>query len=87
MLEMDSSSVVALLQKNTCNHPYSTLNKKIQQLLTRNWEVKVSHVYREANRAADFLSSLGHSLPLGLHVYFETSIGFREIFVWSGSTT
>ena len=56
LLEMDSSIAVSLHQKSTGHHPYSTLIKQIQQLLARNWEVKVNHVYREASRATNFFS-------------------------------
>ena len=43
----------------------------MQELLARNWEVKVQHIYREANQVADLLASLGDSLFIGLYVYFE----------------
>ncbi|CAN0927080.1 hypothetical protein LINGRAHAP2_LOCUS35680, partial [Linum grandiflorum] len=29
--------------------------------------ITVEHIYREGNRAADYLAALGHSLPLGVH--------------------
>ncbi|CAI0378812.1 unnamed protein product [Linum tenue] len=35
--------------------------------LIRDWDVVISHVYREGNRAADYLASLGHCLPFGTH--------------------
>ncbi|CAN1131702.1 hypothetical protein LINPERPRIM_LOCUS13950 [Linum perenne] len=37
------------------------------ELLRRNWEVQILHVYRESNHAADFLANVGHSCPLGFH--------------------
>ncbi|CAN1774424.1 hypothetical protein LINPERHAP1_LOCUS12940 [Linum perenne] len=37
------------------------------ELLSRNWEVKIQHVYREENFLADHLTNFGHSLPLRLH--------------------
>lgn len=37
----------------------------------RNWIVRISHVYREANRLADGLTNYAFSLPLGLH-FLET---------------
>ena len=41
----------------------------------------MNHVYREANRATDYLASLGHSLPLSLHVYFQAPIGLLPILL------
>ncbi|CAN0890681.1 hypothetical protein LINGRAHAP2_LOCUS16566, partial [Linum grandiflorum] len=29
------------------------------------WEVRVEHIYREANFAADYLAHFGHNLPPG----------------------
>ena len=55
ILELDSSSAILLLQKNLVHPPFSTLVPKIQELLSRNWEVKVQCIYREASRAADLL--------------------------------
>ncbi|CAN0928259.1 hypothetical protein LINGRAHAP2_LOCUS36371 [Linum grandiflorum] len=36
-------------------------------MLNRDWLIKVEHIYREDNRAADYLAALGHNLPLGVH--------------------
>lgn len=60
-IELDSRSA----------NPVSTLVVKIQELLTRNWEVKVHHIYREANRTTNLLASLSHSLSISLCVYLE----------------
>ncbi|CAN1147638.1 Putative ribonuclease H protein At1g65750 [Linum perenne] len=45
----------------------ATIIKAIE-LLQRNWEVQIIHVYRESNHAADYLANVGHSCPLGFHV-------------------
>ncbi|CAN1763098.1 hypothetical protein LINPERHAP1_LOCUS8681 [Linum perenne] len=34
----------------------------------RDWEIRISHVFREANRVADLLAHLRHNLPLGTHL-------------------
>ena len=39
----------------------------------------MSHMYREANGVADCLVSLGYSLSLDLHVYFEAPVGLKPI--------
>ena len=43
--------------------------------------MRIVHVYREANRAADLMASKGHSLPLGLHVYCVPPVDLRAILV------
>ncbi|CAN1121082.1 Putative ribonuclease H protein At1g65750 [Linum perenne] len=37
------------------------------QLLLGGWMIKVEHIYREGNRAADYLAGIGHALPIGVH--------------------
>ncbi|CAN1266005.1 hypothetical protein LINPERPRIM_LOCUS12404 [Linum perenne] len=36
-----------------------------QELCKRDWEIQTRHVFREGNRAPDFLAGLGSSYPLG----------------------
>ncbi|CAN1851599.1 Putative ribonuclease H protein At1g65750 [Linum perenne] len=36
--------------------------------IIRDWEVTISHTFREGNRVADLLAHHGHSLDLGFHV-------------------
>ena len=70
ILELDSSSAVSLIKHLIDNrYPYSSLILKIKLLLDQSWDVKVKHIYREANRAADFIASMGHNLAFGLLVY------------------
>ncbi|CAN1167001.1 Putative ribonuclease H protein At1g65750 [Linum perenne] len=37
--------------------------------LIRDWEVQLTHVYREANCAADHLANLGHSFDIGMYLF------------------
>ncbi|CAN1168441.1 Putative ribonuclease H protein At1g65750 [Linum perenne] len=37
------------------------------KIFGKNWEIRLQHTYREANKAADHLANRGHSLPLGDH--------------------
>ncbi|CAN1192339.1 hypothetical protein LINPERHAP2_LOCUS41492, partial [Linum perenne] len=39
------------------------------ELCNRNWLVEVRHVYREANKAADFLAGQGYLFPFGIHLF------------------
>ncbi|CAN1173428.1 hypothetical protein LINPERPRIM_LOCUS9274 [Linum perenne] len=34
-------------------------------MLDWNWMIEVEHIYRASNRPADYLTGLGHRLPLG----------------------
>ncbi|CAN1729265.1 hypothetical protein LINPERHAP1_LOCUS549 [Linum perenne] len=36
--------------------------------ILRNWDVTISHIFREGNRVADLLAHHGHSLDFGLQV-------------------
>ncbi|KAH9757265.1 hypothetical protein KPL71_016337 [Citrus sinensis] len=68
--EVDSRCVTQLVKNNMVNYnEFSPLIRAIQELIRRNWRVEITHVYREANFAADCLATLACSLPLGLHVF------------------
>ncbi|KAL9411709.1 hypothetical protein AB3S75_045333 [Citrus x aurantiifolia] len=68
--EVDSRWVTQLVKNNMVNsNEFSPLIRAIQELIRRNWQVEITHVYREANFAADYLATLACSIPLGLHVF------------------
>ena len=72
ILELDSSSAVSLIKHCVDRrHPYAPLILKIKHLLDRSWQIKVEHIFREANRVADFMTSMGHALDFGLHVFYN----------------
>ncbi|CAN0855098.1 Putative ribonuclease H protein At1g65750, partial [Linum grandiflorum] len=56
-----------LQQRDNPDHQHASLVLQLQQLLRREWEVKLFHVYREGNCLADHLVGRGHGLPLGTH--------------------
>ncbi|KAL9414516.1 hypothetical protein AB3S75_042892 [Citrus x aurantiifolia] len=51
----------------------------IQDLLSRNWQATISHIYHEANSAADFMANMAHSAPLGLHFFSKPPVGINPI--------
>ena len=53
------------------SHPPSFLIRLCYGFISRDWLVKFSHMYREANHLADGLATYAFSLPFGLH-YLET---------------
>ncbi|KAL9862399.1 putative RNA-directed DNA polymerase [Arabidopsis thaliana] len=69
-LEVDSEIVVGFLTSGISDsHPLSFLVRLCYGFLSRDWLVRVSHVYREANRLADGLANYAFSLPLGFHSF------------------
>ncbi|CAN1308617.1 Putative ribonuclease H protein At1g65750, partial [Linum perenne] len=42
---------------------------KFHELSLREWELSLSHVYREANCAADYLANFGHSFSVGMYLF------------------
>ncbi|CAN1766290.1 hypothetical protein LINPERHAP1_LOCUS9897 [Linum perenne] len=40
----------------------------INELRCRNWDVTISHTYREGNRVTDLLAHHGYILDFGFHV-------------------
>lgn len=67
-LEVDSQLVVGFLTTGIGDtHPLSFLVRLCDGFLSRDWIVRISHVYREANYLADGLANYAFSLPLGFH--------------------
>ncbi|CAN1179214.1 Putative ribonuclease H protein At1g65750 [Linum perenne] len=78
-LQLDSRAVVALLsQTDNPTHQHGLEILAFQELCRRNWVVTVRHVYREANKAADFLANSGHDFPLGTHPFpiFDCNLSY-----------
>ncbi|CAI0383552.1 unnamed protein product [Linum tenue] len=73
LLQLDSTTAINILtSQDQTEHRYHNLVLQFQRLLQQNWEVRVSHIYREGNKVADFLANKGHSASIGFHV-FESS--------------
>ncbi|CAA7012925.1 unnamed protein product [Microthlaspi erraticum] len=67
-VEIDSELVVGFLQTGIGDaHPLSFLVRLCHGFITRDWIVRISHVYREANRLADGLANYAFTVPLGFH--------------------
>lgn len=67
-LELDSSLVVGWLQSGISDtHPLAFLVRLCHGFFLRDWLVRVTHVFREANRLADSLANYAFSLQLGFH--------------------
>ena len=67
-LEVDSKMVVEFLTIGIGDsHPLSFLVRLCHGFLTRDWLVRIVHVYRDANRLADGLANLVFSLSFSFH--------------------
>ncbi|KAJ1394993.1 Ribonuclease H-like superfamily [Sesbania bispinosa] len=61
VLECDSAVAVQLIREGVHQgHPYEFILQRIGLLLAKEWEVKVVHVWREANGVADHLANSAH---------------------------
>ncbi|KAH9734293.1 putative ribonuclease H protein [Citrus sinensis] len=76
----DNCSVVQLIKENNANvTEFSNIIEMIKDLIRRDWRIQIDHIYREANSAADFLSTHALSLPLGVHFFHFVPSGLRSI--------
>ncbi|CAN1812312.1 Putative ribonuclease H protein At1g65750 [Linum perenne] len=50
------------------------------ELLVREWEITINHIYREANMATDFLANAGHELELGTTIFSVPCIKLLDWF-------
>ncbi|CAN0916842.1 Putative ribonuclease H protein At1g65750 [Linum grandiflorum] len=67
-VQSDSRTAIAIFANaSDLDHQHAALVMQFKELCSRQWEVHLSHIYREANYAADYLANLGHSFIYGLH--------------------
>ena len=70
MLELDSSSAIALIHSDfNPHHPYASVIGYVKHLLKREWIVEIKHTFRQANKVADHLAMLGHVAQLEVCFY------------------
>ncbi|CAN0880995.1 Putative ribonuclease H protein At1g65750 [Linum grandiflorum] len=68
-VQSDSRTAIAILGKDyDLDHQHAALVMQFKELYSRQWEVHLSHIYREANNAADYLANLGHSFVYEMHI-------------------
>jgi ribonuclease HI len=70
---IDSQAVIQVISTGKIKGTVgNALIKRIKGLLAlNNWEVQISHVYREANRCADALTNIGCSLDHNV-IFYDT---------------
>ena len=79
ILELDSKCAVLLISHQVLEaHVCSSLLKAIKELLSRDWNVEICHIYREANSCADRVAKHGHSCGVGFN-YFSVLPDFMSL--------
>ncbi|KAH9735402.1 putative ribonuclease H protein [Citrus sinensis] len=71
-LQVEVDNICILLLVTTpmiTTNELSPLIKSIKDLISHSWCITITHVYREANFAADFLANHALSFSLGLHLF------------------
>ena len=51
----------------------------ILDLLSRNWQISITHIYREAKSAADFMANMAHSVLFCLHLFSSPPVSIYSI--------
>lgn len=75
-VETDSKLVVDLIQKTLApHHPLFSLVSQCQGYLDRNWDIRLLHIFREANYVADSLAGLAFSFLVGFHCLSHPPVG------------
>ncbi|KAL5747056.1 hypothetical protein ACOSQ2_024353 [Xanthoceras sorbifolium] len=71
-LNRDSKEAVDLITANSnCYSPFLSIINGFKKLLEGQWSCSLNHTYKEANRVADRLAKLGHTLHLGVTIFVE----------------
>ena len=82
LVEEDSLCVTQLVSKQVVvPNEFYALVVAIREIISRNWQVSITHIYREANSAADFMANMAHSYPHGLHLFSSPPVGIYSIIV------
>ncbi|KAH9736450.1 putative ribonuclease H protein [Citrus sinensis] len=82
LVEVDSLCVSHMISKQVVvPNAFYALVVAIRKLLSRNWQVSLTHIFREANSAADFKANMAHSVPHGLHLLTSPPVGIYSIIL------
>ncbi|CAN0912818.1 Putative ribonuclease H protein At1g65750 [Linum grandiflorum] len=71
-IQTDSLCALQLLHTlESMDHQHAAILLQFNELSLRDWEIKLSHVFREGNVMADSLANEDHSLPFCSHLIDE----------------
>ena len=62
-----------------CKQHYGPVIARVQDLMKRDWQVMIKHIYRESNKAANRLVAMGHLLNLGVCFYLSSPPSLGDI--------
>ncbi|CAN1292475.1 Putative ribonuclease H protein At1g65750, partial [Linum perenne] len=69
-VQSDSRTALDILHRETgSTSQHAALVAEFRELRSRGWEISLSHIFREANGAADHLANLGHSYDIGMYCF------------------
>ncbi|CAN1186113.1 Putative ribonuclease H protein At1g65750 [Linum perenne] len=73
VLQIDSVAVLSLfLNGNEERHQHVLEVARFREFRDRNWNLVIQHTYREGNKAADYLASIGYGYPIGSHTVLSS---------------
>lgn len=80
-IQLDSLTLVQALQSNTrecggCTHDLNHIRNLLED---SEWRVKVAHIYREGNRAADWLANQGVLQEAGIIILDNVPLALSRI--------
>ncbi|GAU28906.1 hypothetical protein TSUD_59160 [Trifolium subterraneum] len=79
-VQVDSEALVKAIQgSNVGGNMYWNIMKKIQELLNLDWEIRLTHIYRDANRCTDILANMGSNLAANKIIYEEPPLEVRQV--------
>ncbi|CAN0922290.1 hypothetical protein LINGRAHAP2_LOCUS33005, partial [Linum grandiflorum] len=77
--QSDSRTTITILGKDSdLDHQHAALVLQVKELCNHQWEVHLSHIYREANNVVDYLANLGDSLVFGIHLLDSPNQGMSH---------
>ncbi|CAI0443566.1 unnamed protein product [Linum tenue] len=76
------TAITILTSPDQTEHRYHNLIQQFKRLLQHNWEIRISHIFREGNKVVDFLANKGHAARIGFHDFDITDPGlsFRLLY-------
>ena len=82
LVEVDSLCISQMISKQVVvPNVFYALVVAVRDLLSRNWQVSLTHIFREANLVADFMVYMAHSAPHRLHLFTSPLMGIYLIIL------
>lgn len=83
LVESDSLSTISILKRTEpANSKWVRHHiDAIWDLLRKPWCVRFVHVYREANKCADWLANYAITMPVGMHVLDAAPLGRSSLLL------